>query len=101
MSCDTSTMVASGTRDRMVPFISPTYPSAVPKSVRRVISGRIQRDLRFHRPTRQRQTMATALPIAVIEIVHQMPTLPQRSAAILTKGMRDAVNALEAIIGGS
>jgi hypothetical protein len=45
--------------------------------------------------------MLAARPIAVREIVHQMPALPHRAAVNGTIGTRAAVNADDAIIGGS
>ena len=61
----------------------------------------LQSDLLFHRPHRQSAVMLAARPIAVSEIVHQMPALPQRAAAIGTIGTRAAVNEDDAIIGGN
>jgi len=45
--------------------------------------------------------MLTARPIAVSEIVHQMPPLPHRAAASGTSGMRAAVNDDDATMGGN
>ena len=58
-------------------------------------------DLRFHRPSRQSPIMLSARPIAVTDIAHQIPALPHRLAITGTSGTRDAVNADDAIIGGS
>lgn len=60
-----------------------------------------QSDLRFHLPQRQSAVMLAARPIAVSEMVHQIPALPHRAAANGTMGTRAAVNDDDAIIGGN
>ena len=45
--------------------------------------------------------MLRARPIAVTEIAHQIPVLPQRLAITGTSGTRDAVKTDDAIIGDS
>src|SRR5688500_20321101 len=82
------------------PFISATYPSAVPKSVRSVTIGRIYTDVRDQRPTRQRATIAMPRAAAVAEIVHQIPVVPHCAAAHAASGMREAANAVDVGIGG-
>jgi hypothetical protein len=39
--------------------------------------------------------------MAVREITHQMPLLPQRSAAHAARGMRDAVSTVDDSMGGT
>ena len=73
----------------------------MPKSVVSVTIGRIQSDLRFQRPARQRPAIATPRPIAVNEITPQIPALPQRFAAQPARGIRDAVSAVDVNIGGT
>src|SRR5688500_7506116 len=82
------------------PFISATYPSAVPKSVRSVTIGRIYTDVRDQRPVRQRATIAMPRAAAVAEIVHQIPEVPHCAAAHAASGIREAVRADEVSIGG-
>lgn len=58
-------------------------------------------DLRFQPPARQSTIIASARPIAVSEITHQIPTLPHRDAAHAASVMRETVIAVDDNIGAT
>src|SRR5678815_1000256 len=56
---------------------------------------------RFHPPARHNTIIATARPIAVRDITHQIPALPHLVAAHAARGPRSAVSAVDVSIGGT
>ena len=56
---------------------------------------------RFHRPPAQIAAIASARPMAVIEMTHQIPVVPHRAAAHTASGMRAAVIAVDVTIGAT